>query len=62
MGTSLNPDEVEQKYVELMGCDLGPVYYRLQAECTLLNSTWRQFIELFATSEERVEVLKWSAD
>jgi hypothetical protein len=45
-----------------MGCDLGPVYYRLQAECTLLNSTWRQFIELFATTEERVEVLKWSAE
>jgi hypothetical protein len=62
MGTSLNSDAVEKKYVELMGSELGPVYNRLQAECTLLNSTWRQFIELFATNEKRVEVLKWSAE
>jgi hypothetical protein len=62
MGTSLNSDEVEKKYVESMGPDLGPVYNRLQAECTLLNSTWQQFIELFATNEERLEVFKWSAE
>jgi len=62
MGTNLNCDEVERKYVDLMGCELGPVYNCLQAECTLLNSTWRQFIELFATNAERIEVLKWSAE
>jgi hypothetical protein len=58
----MNGDEVEKKYVELMGPALGPVYNRLQTECTLLNSTWRQFIELFGTSDERTQVLLWSAE
>jgi hypothetical protein len=45
-----------------MGRELGPVYNRLQSECTLLNSTWQQFTELFATNKQRVEVLRWSGE
>jgi len=62
MGANLNSDEVEQKYIDSMGLELGPVYNRLQAECTFLNATWRQFVELFATSELRAKVLVWSAE
>jgi hypothetical protein len=61
MSRSLDAREVEQEYVASMGKALGQVYYRLQSECTLLNSTWQQFVELFSTSEKRTEVLKWSA-
>jgi AbiU2 len=61
MSGSFDAEEVEQQYVASMGKDLGQVYNRLQSECTLLNSTWQQFVELFATNEKRVEVLHWSA-
>jgi hypothetical protein len=61
MSGNYSPEEVEQQYVASMGKNLGQVYNRLQSECTLLNSTWQQFVELFATNEKRVEVLHWSA-
>jgi hypothetical protein len=62
MGSNLTADEVEKKYIEAMGAQLGPIFNRLQTECTLMNSTWRQFVELFGTSQKRVEVLAWSAE
>ena len=61
MAQNLNPEEVEEQHIRGMGRELGSVYNRLHAECTMLNSTWRQFVELFGTSEKRVEVITWSA-
>jgi hypothetical protein len=62
MASNLTAEDVEKKYLESMGAELGAVYNRLQSECTLLNSTWRQFMELFGTNEERLHVLAWSAE
>lgn len=61
MSGNYSPEEVEQRYVASMGKNLGRIYNRLQSECTFLNSTWQQFVELFATNEKRVDVLHWSA-
>lgn len=61
MSGNFDAREVEQQHVDSMGKPLGQVYNRLQSECTLLNSTWQQFVELFATNEKRIDILHWSA-
>ena len=59
--TELNPDEVEQKYVEACGTELGSVHNRLVSECASLHFKWGDYVELFGTKAERVDLLNQAA-
>ena len=52
---------LERKYVKVMGPTLGLLYSRLWAECTHLHMTWGEYVVLFGTSEENVDLLNRAA-
>lgn len=52
--------ETEQHYIKLMGPDLGALFFRCWKECTLLHLKWREFLILYGTSQERVDLLNKS--
>jgi hypothetical protein len=51
------PDEVREKYLEVLGPTLGTLYYALYEEVVWLHAKWGQYRILFAGPEERVELL-----
>src|SRR6266567_1507651 len=61
MSGSLSPEEVKEQYLSAMGVELGPLYHYLNNECTILHLDWAEFKELFATSQDRIELLNESA-
>lgn len=61
MGRSLTAEEVRREHLETLGPDLGPVYHSLYNDFAWLHIKWQQFVELFGTSSERVELLNHAA-
>jgi len=61
MGSRRTAAEVEQEHLKVLGPELGPLYHRLHNECAWLQITWAQFVELFGTTPERVELLNEAA-
>jgi hypothetical protein len=53
--------EVEQRYVEAMGPDLGAVQARLWNECAWLHLKWSEYVILFGTSRNRIDLLNRAA-
>ena len=53
--------EVEREFVAAMGPELGKMYGRLWAECLGLHSRWSEYIVLFGTKPERIDLLKKAA-
>ena len=53
--------EMEQRNVAAMGAELGKQYTVLFQEFATLNLYWNEFIELFGSSEKRVERLNRAA-
>jgi hypothetical protein len=56
-----NAEEVRQYYIDEMGESLGILFWHLRNEVTWLSTHWQEYVELFGTSRERVELLNRSA-
>ncbi len=61
MGEEIKPEEVEQRYIEKMGPELGRIYTRLWNECTWLYWKWDDYVVLYGTSPERLQTLNSAA-
>ncbi|MFI5115868.1 MAG: hypothetical protein ACHP8B_04130 [Terriglobales bacterium] len=61
MGEELTPEQVEERYVALMGPELGTIYTRLWNECVWLFWKWDDYVVLFGTSAERLDKLNKAA-
>jgi len=57
----LTADEVRENDIAAMGEGLGTVYSELSNSCAWIHWKWADFIELFGTSPERIELLNQSA-
>lgn len=53
--------EVEQRYVDEMGPELGRTFYRLFNECAWLYFNWRHYVVLFGKNESRIDLLNQAA-
>jgi hypothetical protein len=51
MGARRSAEEVEQERLNVLGPDLGPIYYALYEEVTWLHAKWKQYRQLYATPE-----------
>jgi hypothetical protein len=54
-------EQVKQQYLEAMGPELGPLFYRFWNECAWLHFKWGEFRILFGTKPERVKILNAAA-
>jgi hypothetical protein len=61
MGRSLSAAEVGAENTEKMGEALGSQYTELWQELAHLHARWAEYVELFGTKEERVELLNKAA-
>jgi len=59
--TNKSAEEVEQEHLAVLGPTLGPLYHRLENECAWLQIAWAQYVELFGTTPERIELLNRAA-
>jgi hypothetical protein len=53
--------EIREQHVESMGAELGTVFHELWNECVLLHWKWEEFVTLFGSTPERVELLNRAA-
>jgi len=61
MSRSSPAQEVKQQYLDAMGPDLGPLFYRFWNECASLYWKWGEYLVLFGTDPARVEILNAAA-
>lgn len=61
MSRELTAEEVQQEYVVAMGPELGNVFFELRNECIILHWKWEEFVALFGTKPERIELLSKAA-
>jgi hypothetical protein len=54
-------DEIRKTNVEKMGAQLGEVYSALWQEVAVGHFYWKEYIELFGTKSERIELLNETA-
>ena len=57
----MTAEEVRQKYIELMGAELGDVYYALYNEVMWLHARWQEYTDLFAGGPDRLKLLNAAA-
>ena len=57
----MNNDEAREKDIAEMGPELGPVYHELSNECAWLHLKWQEFVELYGTQPERIDLLNAAA-
>jgi len=55
------PSEAKSQHVAAMGEDLGSLYSALWQEVAWINSKWAQYVILFGTKPERIELLNKAA-
>lgn len=55
------PEEVEQAYVNSMGPELGSLFHELSNECSLLHWKWGEYVILFGSRPERIDLLNEAA-
>lgn len=53
--------EALEKNIAMMGSDLGPVYHRLWNELAWLHVKWDQYVQLFGSKPERIDLLNGAA-
>jgi hypothetical protein len=56
-----NEEEVQQEYVTAMGPELGKVFFELRNECIMLHWKWEEYVALFGTNPQRVELINKAA-
>jgi hypothetical protein len=53
--------EVRNQHLDMLGPNLGPVYDALYNECLWLHFKWHQFVELYGSTTERIDLLNRAA-
>ncbi|MFB3917100.1 MAG: hypothetical protein ACE14M_10250 [Terriglobales bacterium] len=61
MSSDQTEQQVHHDYVAGMGSELGNVFFRLRNECVMLHWKWEEFVALFGTRPERIELLNRAA-
>ncbi|MFI5110231.1 MAG: hypothetical protein ACHP78_15505 [Terriglobales bacterium] len=61
MSEERSAEQVEQHYISGMGSRLGRLFFCLYNECVWLNWTWSEFVTLFGSKPERVDLLNSTA-
>lgn len=56
-----NADEIKQHNIAVMGSELGAIYSELWQEVGRLYSDWHEFVSLFGTNPERIDLLNHAA-
>lgn len=59
--TQYTAEQVQQRYIEVMGEPLGRVYHRLWNDCSALHWKWAEFVALYGTSDARIQLLNAAA-
>jgi hypothetical protein len=54
-------EEVKRHHIEVMGHDLGSLYYALWNELAWLYSKWQEYVELFGTKPSRIDLINKAA-
>lgn len=54
-------EEVRAEQIQMMGPDLGGLYYELWSEVTWLHLKWNRFLTPFAEEEERIDLMNDTA-
>lgn len=54
-------EQVEQQYVNSLGSGLGRIFHRLANECSWLHWKWGEYVTLFGSKPERIDLLNESA-
>lgn len=57
MSSESSAEEVRAQYVEAMGPELGTLFCTFWNECVLLHWKWEEFVTLFGSSPERIDLL-----
>ena len=57
----LTSKETKQKYIEVMGKELGIIFHALRNELLWLFEKWTEYVELFGTKQSRVELVNQAA-
>ena len=61
MAEQRTAEETEDAYMAAMGDELGTLFYHCWNECAWLHMKWGEYVVLFGTSEERVQLLNRAA-
>ena len=61
MAEHFSGSEVKQQYVDAMGVELGEIHNRLWNECSWVHMKWGEYVTIFGTSEERVDLMNRAA-
>lgn len=54
-------EEILQENIDVLGDDLGKMYYHLWQEVAYVYSKWSEYVELYGKKESRVELLNKAA-
>jgi AbiU2 len=57
----LSAEKVQKQHVKILGLELGLTYHALYNDCLWLHVKWRQYVELYGTKQERVDLLNRAA-
>ena len=61
MAKEVPVDTIEEKYVRAMGPELGRLFAQFFNECAWLHVKWGEFVVLFGTNPERIDLLNNAA-
>ena len=61
MNRDLSAEDIRKKHLNTLGPELGPVYNALYNKCAWLHIKWQQYIELYGTKPERIDLLNRAA-
>jgi len=61
MARYMTGEEVENEHLQVLGPELGRLYHRLYNECAWLQIKWAQYVELFGSKSERIDLLNRAA-
>ena len=61
MARSLSAEEVRQQKIAAMGEELGTLHYELWNEIAWIHAKWKQYLDLYGGSPERLQLLNRAA-
>jgi hypothetical protein len=59
--TQYTEPELKQRYCDAMGSELGEMFHHLRQEAALLHLKWNEYVKLFGTSAEQMDLLNRAA-
>jgi AbiU2 len=61
MSAERTSEETKQRYIELMGAELGTLFHVLSNELAWLYAKWGEYVELFGTKPSRIDLVNRAA-